>query len=178
MVLRRFRKEVVLAGFAAETQAPMVVADKTKLSTAVCAAVFQLGHEALRFGGRRAMLSGGRAVRRRISSRQVDKQDALPRGFRQINILQSREIGENRCAPRYTDSDSEQFRSAPRTCRRFRGSELFDLAGGQRPRYALLELLSALSSEALRSAARRGQTAAGDARSGFRPWACASLRMS
>jgi hypothetical protein len=29
MVLRRFRKEVVLAGFAAEAQAPMVVADKT-----------------------------------------------------------------------------------------------------------------------------------------------------
>jgi hypothetical protein len=29
MVLRRFRKEVVLAGFAAEAQAPMVLADKT-----------------------------------------------------------------------------------------------------------------------------------------------------
>jgi hypothetical protein len=29
MVLYRFRKEVVLAGFAAEAQAPMVVADKT-----------------------------------------------------------------------------------------------------------------------------------------------------
>jgi len=29
MVLRRFRKEVFLAGFAAEAQAPMVVADKT-----------------------------------------------------------------------------------------------------------------------------------------------------
>jgi hypothetical protein len=29
MVLRRFRKEVILAGFAAEAQAPMVVADKT-----------------------------------------------------------------------------------------------------------------------------------------------------
>jgi hypothetical protein len=28
MVLRRFRKEVLLAGFAAEAQAPMVVADK------------------------------------------------------------------------------------------------------------------------------------------------------
>jgi hypothetical protein len=29
MVLRRFRKKGVLAGFAAEAQAPMVVADKT-----------------------------------------------------------------------------------------------------------------------------------------------------
>jgi hypothetical protein len=29
MVLRRFRKEVVLAGFVAEAQAPMVLADKT-----------------------------------------------------------------------------------------------------------------------------------------------------
>jgi hypothetical protein len=28
MVLRRFRKEVLLVGFAAEAQAPMVVADK------------------------------------------------------------------------------------------------------------------------------------------------------
>src|SRR5262245_54864088 len=58
MVLRRFRKEVVLAGFAAEAQAPMVMGDKTKLSTAVCTAILQLGHELLRFGGRRAMLSG------------------------------------------------------------------------------------------------------------------------
>jgi hypothetical protein len=29
MVLCRFRKEVVLAGFAAEAQAPMVMTDKT-----------------------------------------------------------------------------------------------------------------------------------------------------
>jgi hypothetical protein len=35
MVLRRFRKEVVFAGLAAEAQAPMVVADKTELSTTV-----------------------------------------------------------------------------------------------------------------------------------------------
>ena len=35
VVLRRFRKEVVLAGFAAEAQAPMVVGDKTELSTTV-----------------------------------------------------------------------------------------------------------------------------------------------
>jgi hypothetical protein len=44
-VLRRFGKEIVLAGFAAEAQAPMVMADKTELSPAVCAAVLQLGHE-------------------------------------------------------------------------------------------------------------------------------------
>jgi hypothetical protein len=35
MALRRFRKEVVLAGFAAEAQAPMVVTNKAELSTAV-----------------------------------------------------------------------------------------------------------------------------------------------
>jgi hypothetical protein len=52
MVLRCFRKEIILAGFSAETQAPMVVVDETKLSPAVCAAVLQLSHETLRrFGG-------------------------------------------------------------------------------------------------------------------------------
>jgi len=52
MALRCFRKEIVLAGFSAETQAPMVVVDETKLSPTVCTAVFQLGHETLhRFGG-------------------------------------------------------------------------------------------------------------------------------
>jgi hypothetical protein len=35
MVLRRFRKEVVLAGFAAEAQAPMVVTNKTELAATV-----------------------------------------------------------------------------------------------------------------------------------------------
>jgi hypothetical protein len=44
-VLRRLRKEIALAGFAAEAQAPIVVADKTELSSTVCAAVLQLGHE-------------------------------------------------------------------------------------------------------------------------------------
>jgi hypothetical protein len=47
MVLGCFRKKAVFAGFAAEAQAPMMVTDKTKLSTTVCAAVLQLGHEAL-----------------------------------------------------------------------------------------------------------------------------------
>ena len=47
MALRCFRKEIVLAGFSAETQAPMVVVDETKLSPTVCTAVFQLGHETL-----------------------------------------------------------------------------------------------------------------------------------
>ena len=52
MVLCCFRKEIVLAGFAAEAQAPMVVVDETELSPTVCAAVLQLGHETLRrFGG-------------------------------------------------------------------------------------------------------------------------------
>jgi hypothetical protein len=35
MVLRGFRKEVVLAGFAAEAQPPMVMTDKAELSTTV-----------------------------------------------------------------------------------------------------------------------------------------------
>src|SRR5215831_10386904 len=35
MVLRRSRKEVVLAGFAAEAQAPMVVTNKAELSATV-----------------------------------------------------------------------------------------------------------------------------------------------
>ena len=33
-----------LAGLPAEEHAPMVIADKTKLSTTVCTAIFQLGH--------------------------------------------------------------------------------------------------------------------------------------
>jgi hypothetical protein len=40
--------EIVLAGLAAEAQAPVMVADKTELSSTVCAAVFQLGHDILR----------------------------------------------------------------------------------------------------------------------------------
>jgi hypothetical protein len=36
MVLRCFRKEIILAGFATEAQGPMAVADKTKLSVVVC----------------------------------------------------------------------------------------------------------------------------------------------
>jgi hypothetical protein len=45
MVLRCFFKEIILAGFAAKAQAPMVVVDKAELSPAVRAAVLQLGHE-------------------------------------------------------------------------------------------------------------------------------------
>ena len=57
MVFRRFRKEVVLAGFAAEAQAPMVVADKTKLSTTVCTAIIlQFSHDALPSARRRIPL--------------------------------------------------------------------------------------------------------------------------
>jgi len=52
MALRCSRKEIVLAGLSAESQAPMVVVDETKLSPTVCAAVLQLAHETLhRFGG-------------------------------------------------------------------------------------------------------------------------------
>ena len=45
VILRRLRKEIVLAKLAAEPQAPVVVADKPKLAAAVCATVFQPGHE-------------------------------------------------------------------------------------------------------------------------------------
>jgi hypothetical protein len=62
MVLRRFRKEVVLAGFAAEAQAPMVVTDKTELSTTIRTAVLRLGHDAL--------LRSQASARRRISLRR------------------------------------------------------------------------------------------------------------
>ena len=47
MIIRRFRKEAVLAGLAAKAQAPVVVTDKAKLSPTVGTAVFQLGHGAL-----------------------------------------------------------------------------------------------------------------------------------
>jgi hypothetical protein len=49
MILRCFRKEIVLAGFAAEAQAPMAMVNKTKLSPAVCTAVNWVMK--LRFGG-------------------------------------------------------------------------------------------------------------------------------
>jgi hypothetical protein len=42
---RFFRKEFVFAVLSAKAQAPMFVEDEAKLSAAVCAAVFQLGHE-------------------------------------------------------------------------------------------------------------------------------------
>ena len=47
MIFACFRKEIVLAGFSAEAQVPMVMVDETELSPAVCAAVLQLGHETL-----------------------------------------------------------------------------------------------------------------------------------
>ena len=47
MVPRCFGKEIVLAGFAAEAQAPMVVVDKTKLPPTMCTAFLQLSHKAL-----------------------------------------------------------------------------------------------------------------------------------
>jgi hypothetical protein len=61
MVLRRSRKEVVLAGFAAKAQAPMLVGDETQLSTAACAAISRFSHDiALRLEVGHAMLSGAR----------------------------------------------------------------------------------------------------------------------
>jgi hypothetical protein len=44
MLLRNFRKKVVLAGFAAEAQAPKMVADKAELSPTVGTAILKLGH--------------------------------------------------------------------------------------------------------------------------------------
>ena len=48
MVLRRFRKEVVLAGFAAEAKAPMMMGNKTELAATVCATILRLAHELAR----------------------------------------------------------------------------------------------------------------------------------
>src|SRR5215475_1139802 len=91
MVLRRFRKEVVLAGFAAEAQAPMVVTDKTELSTTIRTAVLRLGHDALlrsqasaRRLHQRCALAGNAALRWRSG-----KHAALPRDVRRINVSQS-----------------------------------------------------------------------------------------
>ena len=47
LLLRHPGKEIVLARFAAKPQPPILVADKTKLSSAICAAVLELGHEIL-----------------------------------------------------------------------------------------------------------------------------------
>jgi hypothetical protein len=47
MVLRCFGNEILLAGLPAKPQAPMVMADQTKLSPAICAMVFKLGRETL-----------------------------------------------------------------------------------------------------------------------------------
>src|SRR5262245_9102339 len=47
MVPRCFREEGVLAGLPAEAHAPMVIADKTKPSTTVYTAIFELGHVAI-----------------------------------------------------------------------------------------------------------------------------------
>jgi len=45
MVCRGFCEKVVLAGFAAEAKAPMMMGNKTELSAAVCAAILRLAHE-------------------------------------------------------------------------------------------------------------------------------------
>jgi hypothetical protein len=61
VVFRRPRKKVLLAGFAAEAQAVMVVGDKAEFSTAACAAILRFRHEtALRLEVGHAMLSSAR----------------------------------------------------------------------------------------------------------------------
>ena len=44
MIFRGFRKKVVLAGFAAEAQAPMVMGNQVELTATVCATIFRLAH--------------------------------------------------------------------------------------------------------------------------------------
>ena len=66
----------------------MMVADKTKLSPTVCAAVLQLGHEALPsdLEVARSTPVGARHWDRDVCCQIV--QDALPRDFDRINVLQ------------------------------------------------------------------------------------------
>jgi hypothetical protein len=45
MVSRRFCKEAVLTGFAAEAEPPMMMGNKAELSATICATVFLLDHE-------------------------------------------------------------------------------------------------------------------------------------
>jgi hypothetical protein len=45
MLSRRFCKKVVLAGFAAEAKAPMMMGNKTELAATVCAPILRLAHE-------------------------------------------------------------------------------------------------------------------------------------
>jgi hypothetical protein len=48
MVLRCFNNKILLANLPAKPQTPMVMVDQTKLSPAICAMVFKLGHETVR----------------------------------------------------------------------------------------------------------------------------------
>jgi len=108
MTPRRFRKEVVPAGFAAEAQAVMVVGDKAQLSATACAAILEFPHEAvLRLEVDHAIVPAARVntatnsshrptrLHRRYAPasdaalrRRLDKQGALPRDFRRINVWQ------------------------------------------------------------------------------------------
>ena len=58
-----FSQERRFARLAAETQAPIMMADKTKLSPTACTAVFQLGHEALPSSHSKPLSSAASAVR-------------------------------------------------------------------------------------------------------------------
>ena len=101
MIIRRFRKEAVLAGLAAKAQAPVVVTDKAKLSPTVGTAVFQLVHGAtsdlaamVRSGRRRILPSEqphqdhALAQQPGIAFRLLDRERALPRDFGWINSSQ------------------------------------------------------------------------------------------
>jgi hypothetical protein len=104
MLLRRFRKEALPAGFATEAQAPMVVANKTKFSPAVGTAVLRLAHDALPpiwrliaprppgagdwNGDRISSFRATATVLFGIAFRRRMPQAALPRRFGGINVLQ------------------------------------------------------------------------------------------
>jgi hypothetical protein len=45
MVSRGFCEKVVLAGFAAEANAPTMMGNETELAATVCATILRLGHE-------------------------------------------------------------------------------------------------------------------------------------
>jgi hypothetical protein len=79
MVLRRPRKKVLLAGFAAEAQAVMVVGDKAEFSTAACAAILRSRHETvLRLEVGHAMLSSARvSMTTNSSHRPISTASAL-----------------------------------------------------------------------------------------------------
>jgi hypothetical protein len=84
-VFHRFRKEVGLAGFAAEALTPMVVGDKSEFSATVRTAILQFSHDA----PLRCTLAGNAAPGWRSG-----KHAALLLDFRRIKVLQYELGGE------------------------------------------------------------------------------------